>query len=232
MQAVSSDLIGEVSSLVMGGDDCEPALRKAEALLRTDAASSRVWQLKGVCEFELRRFADAAKSFQKVLELDPSDRGALYYLGLLDPQSRDASESAAAIAEYMRSTGNVVQDHGEQPPPSFPADLPLGAPLRVLKSSTEIIKADGQGGGPDRAHAVFLYLSAVVREDLFSTLSSYFTREGYIVEMPQRGGSEEVLIATKEGGFRFSVVVSDGGYGEGARVVQVSYGSSGARSSP
>jgi predicted Zn-dependent protease with MMP-like domain len=94
--------------------------RSAEALKRLDASLASAPNVpsaqyeRGVALFELCRFDDAHRMFEKVLANDSDHAHALYHLGLIE--ERQGNESAAAL----HLAAATAED-----PKSFPAPLPV-----------------------------------------------------------------------------------------------------------
>jgi tetratricopeptide (TPR) repeat protein len=91
--------------------------RALEGLHRIDAALAAQPKLtaaqyeRGVALFELCRFAEARRMFEKVLATTPDHGHALYHLGLIDERSGDESAAAQRLAEA------TVRDPKAFPPP-------------------------------------------------------------------------------------------------------------------
>ncbi len=117
--------------------------RAEEAVRRLDAALVLVPHLtgaryeKGVAQFELCRFAEARRTFQKVLEGTPDHAHARYHLGLIEERDGDVSAAEKEFAEAS------AEDPG-----AFPSPLVLsagdfdGRVRRVLASLAEDVRSD------------------------------------------------------------------------------------------
>lgn len=90
--------------------------RSEEAIRRLNVTLSLTPRLvaaryeKGVAEFELCRFEDARRTFQKVLEQVPAHAHALFHLGLIEERQGDEATAEKYFAEAARHD-----------PASFPA---------------------------------------------------------------------------------------------------------------
>jgi Flp pilus assembly protein TadD/predicted Zn-dependent protease with MMP-like domain len=80
----------------------EQAVRRLDATLALAPTSAAARYEMGVAEFELCRFADARRTFQKVLATAADHAHALYHLGLIAEREGDASTAERYFAEASR----------------------------------------------------------------------------------------------------------------------------------
>jgi tetratricopeptide (TPR) repeat protein len=77
----------------------EEAVRRLDTTLALAPKLAAARYEKGVAEFELCRFADARRTFQKVLEATSDHAHALYHLGLIEEREGDALAAEKDFAE-------------------------------------------------------------------------------------------------------------------------------------
>src|SRR5207245_2470729 len=113
--------------------------RAADGLRRIDAALSAAPRLvaaeyeRGVALFELCRFAEARRMFEKVLVATPDHGHALYHLGLID--ERDGKEESAAHTQAGRAGQAVGRGKA-------------GSKAKRGRDGGEDVQADGGGAAP------------------------------------------------------------------------------------
>src|SRR3989344_3876572 len=60
--------------------DCTQSLSQLEAYLNKNSKDAEAWAAQGICEFESGKYAEAKKSFEQVLVLDPENKSAKNHL--------------------------------------------------------------------------------------------------------------------------------------------------------
>jgi Flp pilus assembly protein TadD/predicted Zn-dependent protease with MMP-like domain len=78
------------------------ALRPISIALRHLPEDSSARYERGVALFELCRFEEARKAFQRVLEIEPEHAHAIFHLGLIQERIGDEGEATARFAEASR----------------------------------------------------------------------------------------------------------------------------------
>jgi Flp pilus assembly protein TadD/predicted Zn-dependent protease with MMP-like domain len=78
------------------------ALRPISIALRHLPDDSSARYERGVALFELCRFEEARKAFNRVLELEPDHAHAIFHLGLIQERQGDEAQAAARFAEASR----------------------------------------------------------------------------------------------------------------------------------
>src|SRR6266704_4676949 len=97
----------------------QEATREFQAALALNAGVVRVRYELAVCYFALRQFSQSRNEFKQVLQQEPGNRNALYYLGRLDLMEEDFDSAVLMLASVAA-----------QPP--FP-DTPFYLGLAYLK---------------------------------------------------------------------------------------------------
>jgi tetratricopeptide (TPR) repeat protein len=96
---------------------CAEAVGAANTFLEKQPANAEVWLLKGACEFNLGKTAEAKASFQKTLELDPSNEPAKNYLSAMEEKPGVVNVTPAIQQEYGVSETDFESRLGINPEP-------------------------------------------------------------------------------------------------------------------
>lgn len=83
--AASKAKLEEIQNLILN-KNCADAIVSASTYLQAHPNAAEIWHLKGVCEHDLGKFAEAKTSFEKALALNPNHAVARTYLERLQPR--------------------------------------------------------------------------------------------------------------------------------------------------
>jgi tetratricopeptide (TPR) repeat protein len=115
----------------------EEAVRRLEATLSLAPKLAAARYEKGVAEFELCRFSDARRTFQKVLEVTSDHAHALYHLGLIEEREGDTRAAEKDFAEASS------RDPGSFPMPPEISAVDFAARVRrVVAELPADVRAD------------------------------------------------------------------------------------------
>lgn len=113
------------------------ALRPVGAALRLLPDDPSARYERAVALFELCRFDDAQRAFEKVLEVEPGHAHALYHLGLIHERVGDETAAAARFADASRRDPKSFPPVPEVSPTDFAARV-----RRVAASLTPDVRGD------------------------------------------------------------------------------------------
>lgn len=115
----------------------EQAVRRLDAALALAPRSAAARYEKGVAEFELCRFADARRTFEKVLETSADHAHALFHLGLIAEREGRLDQAEKHFAEASRRDPTSFP-----PPPEMTAADFAARVKRVVSELGDDVRAD------------------------------------------------------------------------------------------
>ena len=86
-QGSKIDLNNEISllqSLIVNNHDCGQVIQRTTFYISNGVNVPEIWNLLGVCQFDIGKLSEAKVSFQKVLSLEPKNEPAKRYLERLN----------------------------------------------------------------------------------------------------------------------------------------------------
>lgn len=96
---------------------CAEMVEPANAYLKKQPTDAEVWQLKGACEFNLGKTAEAKASFQKTLELDPGNIPAKNFLAAMEEKPGIINVTPEAQKQMAVSEADLESRLGINPEP-------------------------------------------------------------------------------------------------------------------
>jgi len=91
--------MSELAKLVIEDHDCSKVVTEAVQFLRHNESFSDIWNILGICQFDLGRFEEAKISFEKVISLDPTHEGAKTYIETIAKINDGSAGTVLAAAE-------------------------------------------------------------------------------------------------------------------------------------
>jgi tetratricopeptide (TPR) repeat protein len=99
------------------------ALRHADLALRERPGDPDALYERGVALFELCRFADARRAFERVLRRSPEDPWALRHLGLIAERAGDDTRARSLLARAARLAPREIGEPVDLDRPAFEAEV-------------------------------------------------------------------------------------------------------------
>lgn len=90
-----------------------PAMELYRRILQADPSWTEGWWYQGAIEYELDRYAEAVRSFEKVLAARPGDPEALALLGLAAFESGDFGRAETALAQAVGAGMGAAEGLGD-----------------------------------------------------------------------------------------------------------------------
>lgn len=153
---VVADKAWELDQLILKDRDCAKVIESSALFLKTHSEAVQIWNLKGVCEFDLGKLDEAKASFEKVLSLDPNSESAKNYLERLNPKpgeivvtgpvvilSQTDFESAVGLTlpeknfQFIEADMRTASDSSEHFSAVYRSTESYGRAVSLLKSALE-----------------------------------------------------------------------------------------------